>query len=235
MPYHILGSQNDDGLQTKPIGEVVIAVSPPCNDDMLSVFKRMGLPAYQAPYNMLQNLQYLRRVDIFGANCGSFQGAYCNPQDVRQWIANGGKFLGSDFEDEPIQKCFPGIIMTDRNGAAGILLAQVVDPELEQIIGSQIQLNFDMGSWHRITRISSKEVGCCGHIVSPVTVHLESEGRPIVVSFKYGRGHVIYTSFHVHAQATEMEEALIKLLLLKPLSLTSGIPTATLYRQFGQG
>ena len=42
-----------------------------------------------------------------------------------------------------------------------------------------------------------------------------------MISFKYGKGVVFYTSFHNHTQASEKEKMLLQLLLLKQIGMSS--------------
>jgi hypothetical protein len=46
-------------------------------------------------------------------------------------------------------------------------------------------------------------------------------GKPLMVEVPYGKGRIYYTSFHNHAQASEKEIALLKILVLTQLSAKS--------------
>ena len=61
----------------------------------------------------------------------------------------------------------------------------------------------------------------------------ELKNSPLLVSFSYGKGEVIYTSFHNHAQADEKQEILLNYLVLKSLSSASKIPVLVLAKQKG--
>jgi hypothetical protein len=63
--------------------------------------------------------------------------------------------------------------------------------------------------------------GLGAHTAGEVVVPLEKQKvvLPLVVSFPYGRGFVVYTAFHNKAQPTEIERRLIEFLAIRPLTM----------------
>lgn len=235
---------------SKRIQDYRIAVSPPVYDNMLPVLQGMGLQAAQVPNSILANEKQLREYDLYFANCGSQSCSWAQPAVVQSYVGKGGVILASDWESALISRCFPGVLSFEglaSGGAAGACKAQVVDEELQQIIGSSITLRFDLPGWHAPSSVSQQSLNIGALTASPVTVHLQGckpyrQGwlrsdtvtRPLLISFSYGKGHIIYTSFHNKAQASDKERELIKYLALKPLSVASGTQLLTLYKQLGQ-
>ena len=150
--------------------------------------------------------------DILFLNCGTSD--YIDPKKLASFVNQGGCLYASDLASSHIQAAFPGMITFNNNGSACKIYADVVDQELLQITGKQIEITFDLGSWSVLDRTKGTVLlrGSQGNAYS---------GKPIMISFKYGKGVVFYTSFHNHAQASEKEKMLLQLLLLKQMGAQS--------------
>lgn len=169
-------------------------------DDIGEVLTSMGIE-YQ-PYRGELDC------DLLFINCGSND--KINPQKLAAFVKNGGCVYASDYACSYIEEAFPGYISHRKEGDAEKITADVVDPELLQIAGGKIEISFDLGAWAVLQKANGK------------TLLKASAGnryaqRPIMVSFKYGKGTVFYTSFHNHSQASEKEKMLLQLLLLKQI------------------
>jgi hypothetical protein len=81
-----------------------------------------------------------------------------------------------------------------------------VDKGLASLLGAQIQISFNLTGWRHIKNVAKD-----------TQIYMTHAGRPILVSFAHGKGQVIYTCFHNHAQVSEREAALLRYLVLKPL------------------
>lgn len=125
-----------------------------------------------------------------------------------QYVAGGGSIYASDFAADYIYEAFPDMFGYRGDGKKGELKARVIDRGLAQTLGEEILLNFDMPYWRMITFLKA------GHHKYLV----DSNGRPLLASFRYGQGQVVFTSFHNHAQPTQMEKKLLQFLVLKPLT-----------------
>jgi len=220
--------------KNKPVENLRIGVSPAGYDNMLPILKSMNLNAIQIPNEQLATVLSKRAIDCYLANCGS--GPYSRDAiaESRRFVADGGVILASDWKDEFIQKCCPGVFSTERDGRVGHIAAEVVDNELRVLIGPSIELHFDMAAWRYASWVSDYPQVIKGINASPVKVHLKWDNRPLVLTFSYGRGYFIYTSFHNSAQTSAQEKILLKFLALKPVSMASGIPVPVLYEQFGK-
>ena len=144
-----------------------------------------------------------------------------NAKRLRSFVEEGGCAYISDLAFFQLDAAFPGVLKVECEGEECELSARVEDPELSAVIGERVDVTFDLDSW---AIIRSTE-GLAAH-GGRVLLRSASGGRyrdvPLMVSFSYGRGRVFYTSFHNHAQASERETVLLKLLLLKQIATHEG-------------
>ena len=150
--------------------------------------------------------------DILFINCGTND--YINPKELAAFVYNGGCLYASDLASSHIQAAFTGMISFSNSGSKCKIKADVVDSELLQITGRQIEIEFDPGSWSALDKTQGK-------VLLKASQNNPYSGRPIMISFKYGKGVVFYTSFHNHTQASEKEKMLLQLLLLKQIGMSS--------------
>jgi hypothetical protein len=123
------------------------------------------------------------------------------------YVAAGGTIYASDYAADFISVAFPQAVhFAGRSGGKSKIKALVVDKGLQGVLGKEIQLTFDMGGWQQIKGVAAD-----------TQVYLEHAKKPLLVSFRYGKGQVIYTCFHNHAQVSEQEAHLLRYLVLKPL------------------
>lgn len=150
--------------------------------------------------------------DILFINCGTSD--TINPKELAAFVYNGGCLYASDLASSHIQAAFPKMISFSNTGEKGKIKADVVDDELRQITGNRIEIEFDLGCWSVLDKTQGK-------ILLKSSLGNKYSGKPIMVSFRYGKGIVFYTSFHNHAQASDKEKMLLQLLLLKQIGASS--------------
>lgn len=133
---------------------------------------------------------------------------------LAEFVRSGGCLYASDHADRLISRAFPNLFsFGGRVGKAGRVTAAVVDPELAQIVGPTITIQFDMDAWTILRR--------CEGVTLLRAEGSPYSGRPIMAYVEYGHGSVFYTCFHNRAQASEQEKRLLQLLVLKQISVTS--------------
>ena len=81
-----------------------------------------------------------------------------------------------------------------------------------------------MGAWAVLDSVA--------HDVN-VLLRSDDSGKPLMVMAKYGKGTIFYTCFHNHAQTSEAEQTLLQLLVLKQISVASGVPIEIVTRSKG--
>ena len=151
--------------------------------------------------------------DLLFLNCGTDD--LINPDNLSHFVNRGSILYASDLTSSLISQSFPGKFMFKGNfGIIETVTAKVTDPELRDVIGSSVKIEFDMGSWSILESISSGKV-----------ILLSSKTQlPLMVSVPIGRGQVFYTCFHNHAQASRQEEILLELLVLKQIGAFTSMP-----------
>lgn len=182
-----------------------IAVTTPSYDDIGEVLTMMGV-AYE-PFSGAYHC------DLLFMNCGTSD--WLDVNEVRQFVEGGGCLYASDLTTDFLNQAFPGRFQFEGHGSAGAVAATVVDAELQSVIGCNVTVHFDMGSWSMLGRSAGNV------LVEAVTA--PHAGRPIMVGLEIGRGAVFYTSFHNRAQASAQEQALLQLLVLKQIGARSHV------------
>lgn len=150
--------------------------------------------------------------DILFINCGTSD--HIDSRELASFVHRGGCLYASDLASSHIQAAFPGKISFSNTGSSCKIFADVIDQELLQITGRQIEIQFDLGSWSVLNQTKGK-------VLLRASQGNAYSGKPIMISFQYGRGVVFYTSFHNHAQVSEKEKMLLQLLLLKQMGANS--------------
>lgn len=185
-----------------------IGVSSPCYDDIGKILSSLKIP--HEPFSKCQfncNLLFL--------NCGTND--IININQLRKYVEAGGCVYASDLTDTIISSAFPGLFNFQGHvGEVCKIYADVVDKELQEIVGDRILIEFDMPIW----AVLNKSQGS--------TLLIGSQGSkyanlPIMVKVPYGKGIIFYTCFHNHAQASEKEKALLQLLVLKQIGSSSNM------------
>lgn len=184
-------------------------VTPVGWDDIGAVLQQLGEGYQYTPvdWDFAGELGKLRAGDVLFINCSASCSSYA-PQAadaLQKFVSRGGVVYASDYAGHFLESAFSKYLQCDQNGQSGVVTASVVDPGLAEMIGPQITLQFDMGAWWQINKTHRD-----------VRVHLQSS-HPLLVSFRYGKGYVLYTSFHNHAQPSEVEERLLRFLVFRPL------------------
>jgi len=144
---------------------------------------------------------------------------------LRDFVRNGGALYASDFHFYILKIAFPEFIDKTKIGPAGIqtgaghitVHAEVVDWGLKKRLGRDvIDLHFDKEGWIPAAFDESK-----------VTTHLRgtyrrSDGRrddgPLLVQFNFGKGSVVFTSFHNEKQNSDTELELLRYLVFTTLT-----------------
>lgn len=187
----------------KSIKDLIIKVTSPCYDDIGKVLNQLGIK-----YNSFDgNLN----CDILFLNCGTHD-AINHPQ-LKTFVENGGILYASDLTSSHIISTWPELITVTNNTSACKIRASIVDKDLRKYIGNTIEVEFDMGVWSKIVKTTQGKI----------LMQSADEDFPIMMEFAIGRGKVFYTSFHNHAQTTEMEKDLLQLLVIKQISVATDL------------
>ena len=190
---------------TKPVEkkEIKILVSPPSYDNVGEILSSMEIK-----YDDYYSGKSLEGYDLLFLNCGT--GECPEPEELASFVSRGGCIYASDWASNYIEEAFPNKLNINDTADECSMVATVLDPEVREIIGNTIEIEFDLGAWHKIGSVDGDVILMMNKgIMRPF---------PIMVKFNYGKGTVFYTSFHNYAQANEKEKALLQLLVLKQLA-----------------
>jgi len=96
------------------------------------------------------------------------------------------------------------------------LRAQVVFPEMRDVLGSEMPLHFDLDGWRPAAfRGESVTVYLRGTFRTTAGVAIDA---PLLVKFPVGKGNVMFTSFHNEKQNSELETKLLKHLVFSTVA-----------------
>ncbi len=201
------------GWQTKPLR---LAATPPHYDDIGSVLWQMGFRAETIGIHDLTDFQRLQQFDAVFVNCSDGCRNFSDGRALTQYVAEGGILYASDYACDVVAAAFPQALQFGISGLFAFfgeeLEATVVDQTLADFIGPRIRLRFDLPAWQHVER---------WHPSCRVYLMARSgwRQRALLVSFTYGKGFVVFTSFHNKAQTSEVERRLIEFLAVRPLTM----------------
>jgi len=192
-----------------------LAVTPQYYDDMGAVLQKLGYTADVINEEDLKSAAKLSAYDAIYLNCSSSIDSVVDEAApvVAEYVRNGGVVYASDFAQSLISKAFPDRILFfggddgARSGVTGKVQAKIVDPGLASVIGkSQVEITFDLSGWVIIDKAGA---GAQVHMTAPIQTNdysgsgeAATSEKPLVVTFREGKGAVLYTSFHNEAQTS---------------------------------
>ena len=173
---------------------------------------------------------------------------------IKQYVAEGGNIYASDWASFLMEGAFPGQInfytqvMQDGEvstliGDMGVYTADIVDKGLQEVFGKHTaKINFDTGVQVIIDSVGEgtrvyiqgqmntmpcyEEYG--GSCKGAVMIAEKLYDKPYVVSFPYGKGQVLFTTFHNEAQNTGDVDKLLNWFAVKTKAGKLGQATNTL-------
>lgn len=186
---------------SKSVKDLIIKVTSPCFDDIGKILKNLNVSYF--PFDGKFNC------DILFLNCGTND--YIDSVALKKYVYNGGILYASDLTSRHLLEAWPKLMTINNNTTPCTIKAIVLDPDLRQYLGKEIDIKFDMGVWSMIEDARDGKV----------LMRSANEGFPIMVEFSIGQGKIFYTSFHNHAQTEKAEEKLLKLLVIKQVSVAT--------------
>jgi hypothetical protein len=133
---------------------------------------------------------------------------------LRTFVGRGGTLYASDWRLNVIHYSFPELFDGEDivDGAAQTLVADVVDDGLRDILGSKVELKFDLPGWKPARFAADK-----------ASVYLRGEYKPrgngepitapLLVKVPFQQGTIFFTSFHNEKVNSELEKKLLKFLV----------------------
>jgi actin-like ATPase involved in cell morphogenesis len=212
---------------TATLESLRIGVSPRGCDDAGAILRRLGLKYKDRPNLSFAQPRTVAQHDVLFINClcdptqmfGG--GTICNPRKNKRalsnFVARGGVLYVSDYAYENVSTIFPRkITFQGKVGPQGTYTLQVVDPEMQKVVGRTTKGLF--GPAYVV--VKSVSADC--------TVHMTRGSEPVLVSFPHGDGHVIYTSFHNDVNAGPDVIKVVSYVVLQAVSLATSTPLVEL-------
>lgn len=141
---------------------------------------------------------------------------------LRDFAERGGSIYASDWASSYLEVAFPDRIkIATKRFPRQYVRAQVMDPGLSDVIGPQINLVFDKDLWVAAEEVTSGTVYLRGNVEDAAGA---TEAKPLLVGFDFGKGRVIYTSFHnekptAHtAKLSEEQKGLLEYLVFQQVT-----------------
>ena len=217
-----------------------LAVTEPEYDDMGKLLDTLGA-GYQYDEISLDDLLDTKRMfdyDVIFLTCGGvpkdwLDGPSLRPSErkgsgvfhgdekimknvkksLRTFVGRGGTLYVSDLHFDLLSVVFPEYIDHAKvaRGRVQTFEAEVTDPGLRHQLGRSIELRFDMPSWRPAAFIGS---GITTYLEGAYTVISgEEQTGPLLVTFPFQDGMVVFTSFHNEKQNSETELELLRYLV----------------------
>lgn len=206
--------ENETATREQRSGAAVppIYVRTPGYDDMGAALDRLGI-SYEA-LSSADVPQLDNAVVMINCGCGRYKQ---KARDLDTFVSRGGSAIVSDLASPTIAKLSNASFTY--GGTGGIVEADIVDDELERLLGQPTAPITLTGGYDEPSRLPNR---------SSVYLRERDGGTPLAFSFPYGDGEFVFTAFHNHEQTSEVEEALFAFLLMVPIaSVTDQTVTET--------
>ncbi len=215
-----------------------VAVTAPQYDDLGAVLSALGHSFTQVELADLDDAELNSKYDLICVNCAAVA---TSPSagvtgSLAAFVNGGGRLYASDFAAFVVTGAFPGRLVLYESPFAGttqVIEGTIRDPALAGALGvQQMTVDYDLGGWVPVLSVSegvevlvagSPEIGAAAAAslgLAPRT-HSTAVGpsevvanSPLAVRFTSGSGTVIYTTFHNHAQASELVQRFLEHLVL---------------------
>lgn len=205
------------GPNLERFGQQKVFVTRPGNDNIGEILSSMSVEfePFRGSFDC----------SLLFVNCGTPD--HVDPRELAEFVQSGGCLYASDHADNLIAQAFPGVFdFGGHSGARGHVVAEVIDPELRDVLGREIEIEFDMGAWATLRngRADALLVSAEGN---------QQVGNPIMAYAEFGKGSIFFTCFHNKAQTSERERRLLQLLVVKQFSTKSSHSFAQAGRSLG--
>jgi hypothetical protein len=196
-----------------------LAVTPASFDDMGRLLDTLGEGyAYDVVEDAdLEDPAVYGRYDVLFLTCAEM---HARPQDrlataLRQFVSQGGTLYASDLRFDLLVAAFPEFVDATAvaQGTEQDVIAEVLEPGLQAILGTELPLHFDLDGW-RPAAFGGRDVTVYlrGEFQTTAGVRIEA---PLLVKFPVGGGAVFFTSFHNEKQNNDAEIELLKYLVFR--------------------
>jgi hypothetical protein len=205
----------------KSVGAKALAVSADGFDLMTTNLDELGAGyGYDTiDDEALLDLASLRRYEVVFLTCADVGEPVAGlPKVLHDYVSGGGTLYASDLRYEALATAFPDVVdpASVAQGVPQDLQCEVNSPELRDLLGPSIKLQFKSERWRTAAfRGDDVSVLLKGSLKTTAGVAIEA---PLAVRFTIGKGTVIFTSFHREGKVSSTEAKLLKFLALKAVT-----------------
>lgn len=229
--------ETNNEVETREV-RLRLAVTPAQFDDMGRLLRQLG-DGYAYDDLALEELidpEKLKQYDVIFATCGgspeSWLGEAAGEGDrnsrvfivkpdvaermrsaLRGFVENGGTLYASDWRFQILSIAFPDLIDSAKvlPGDKQEVEAEVVESGLREVIGDRIPLNFDLEGWYPA---AFRAPNATTYVRGPYqALRGGQQQSPLLVRVPFGKGSILFTSFHNEAVNSEIETKLLKYLV----------------------
>jgi hypothetical protein len=214
-----------------------LAVTPTQNDEKTGKWDDMGKllntlgEGYRFemfPLADLFDAKKLAEYDVLFLTCAPGGKEPAVTENLRNFVGKGGTLYASDWRYDCVALAFPEFRAPGLEGkgkAANKVVAEVLDAGLRDQLGPTVDLKFNLSKWKTAAFAGDR-------VTTLLRGRYESEmggtrTAPFLVKFPFGKGMVIFTSFHNERQNSQVELKLLKYLVFSAV-------TAKLEAEVGQ-
>jgi hypothetical protein len=188
-------------------------------DDVGTLLKELG-PGYK-DYETIQvqdlaDIDKLRQYDIVFFSCGAGQFDPRLANTLQAYVSQGGILYASDWRYPVVAQAFPELRAPEleSSGFDTAVNAEVVDAGLRDMLGQDhIKLTFELDAWMTAAFKGDRVKVLLRGTFRSHKFGNETRTAPLLVKFSFGKGTVIFTSYHHGKTHDEQEKKLLKYLI----------------------
>ncbi len=190
-----------------------IAVTASGWDNLGSLLSKLGsgYPFEQINALQLVDPTFAAQYNVIFINCAP-EPLNADPRiysTLRSYVQNGGIIYASDLRYHDLAKIFPEYVVSRAgvNDLHGDVSAIVADEGLKRVLGPKINLHFDLD--HCPAAFNPQKAKVYLYTYQKNFLSGKIIGVPLLTRFAFGKGQVIYTSFHNSKQLSDTETKLL--------------------------
>lgn len=198
-----------------------LGVVPGFYDSIEEILVDLGNEVDTLSVDDLSDASTLSEYSFVFINCGSGSDYPDERIDaLKEYMENGGTVYASDQEEAYAKALFSDDISFSRNASSQEIEATIVSDDLEQFVGkSEVDIQYDLGSWARIVDLSEDIADTPGAVLLEGQPEEVEEGtEPLAIKLDVGEGRLVHTTFHNEAGVTEDQEVVLRYFIYLPSS-----------------
>jgi hypothetical protein len=201
------------GGQCLDVGDLKLAVVEGDWDSIQEILDYLGFPYdfYTAAEGeaLVSDATALAPYDAIFLNCGASYDLWsaAATTGLGNYVFSGGKVYASDWAYIMIERAFPDMIhFVDEEfsgpkvGETGMVKAEVLDPALQDVMGDEVDLYYQLGAWVVTDGVGKDSLVMVQGDASTTSGTIPD--APLTIRAPEGKGTALYTTFHNEAQAT---------------------------------